>query len=163
MDFVHIPVSGKRLETSVDFSYPSNLENEKRAVEHIVRAVSKAKRPFILADALAHRHGAIQETRALVQILNFPSFTTPYGKAVLNEEYPQHSGTYNGEVSQPGIKAVVESSDCIINVGPFLSDSNTGGHTRQIQPDQVIMINPSSCTVSHAFVQFALSDRSSPC
>lgn len=50
-------------------------------------------------------------------------------------------GVYNGFVSYPGVQAAIESSDFIINTGPLLSDSNTGGFTRFIKPEQVVEIH----------------------
>jgi pyruvate decarboxylase len=51
-------------------------------------------------------------------------------------------GVYNGAVSYPGIKETIESSDFIINTGPILSDSNTGGFTRSIPPENIVEIHP---------------------
>jgi len=48
---------------------------------------------------------------------------------------------YNGFVSYPGVQEAIESSDFIINTGPMLSDSNTGGFTRFIKPEQVVEIH----------------------
>jgi pyruvate decarboxylase len=50
-------------------------------------------------------------------------------------------GVYNGFVSYPGVQEAIESSDFIINTGPLLSDSNTGGFTRFIKPHQVVEIH----------------------
>ena len=51
-------------------------------------------------------------------------------------------GTYNGAVSFPGVAETIESSDFVINVGPLISDSNTGGFTRSIKDQNVVLINP---------------------
>jgi pyruvate decarboxylase len=49
-------------------------------------------------------------------------------------------GGYNGIVSYPGVADVIEASDFVINTGPFISDSNTGGFTRRIKPENVVEI-----------------------
>ncbi|KAM0438555.1 hypothetical protein ACHAPT_001305 [Fusarium lateritium] len=147
MDFVHIPVSARHLEQPIDLTYPVNTENEARAVQHIVDAVSNAKKPLLLVDGLVSRHGAVEQTRQLANLLNLPVFTAPMGKGITDETLPIWSGIYAGEVSAPGLKQYVEESDCIINLGPFLSDSNTGGHSRQIGAHQALMLEPESCTV----------------
>ena|SRR5579859_2114983 len=69
------------------------------------------------------------------------SFTTNLGKGILNETHETFVGVYNGVVSYPGVQDAIESSDFIINTGPLLSDSNTGGFTRFIKPHQVIEIH----------------------
>ena len=149
MDFVHTLISADRLTTPIDTSFPVDLSTEMRAVEKIVQAITTAKNPLVLVDCLAARHEAMDETRRLVDALDFPTFTTSMGKSIINETHPRFCGVYNGDVSYPGVKLAVESSDCIINVGPLLADSNTGGHTRDITPQQVVLIEPDTCTVSH--------------
>ena len=49
-------------------------------------------------------------------------------------------GGYNGVVSYPGVSDTIEASDFVINTGPFISDSNTGGFTRRIKPENVVEI-----------------------
>ncbi|KAM5342216.1 hypothetical protein ACJ41O_015247 [Fusarium nematophilum] len=147
MDFVHIPVSAHRLEQPIDVSYPVNPVNESRAINQIMAAIVKAKRPVVLVDGLTSRHAAVNQARELVALLKLPVFTAPMGKGVIDETLPIWCGIYAGEVSTPGLKRYVEESDCIINLGPFLSDSNTGGHSREIGAHQAIMLEPDSCTV----------------
>ena len=48
---------------------------------------------------------------------------------------------YNGIVSYPGIADAIEKSDFVINTGPLLSDSNTGGFTRCIKQENVVEIH----------------------
>ncbi|KAM6516512.1 Pyruvate decarboxylase 1 [Fusarium falciforme] len=147
MDFVHIPVSARRLEQPIDLTYPINVENEAIAIQQIVNAVCQAKNPLLLVDGLVSRHGAVEEARQLANLLNLPVFTAPMGKGIIDETLPIWRGIYAGDVSTPGLKQYVEGSDCIINLGPFLSDSNTGGHSRQIGLQQALMLEPDSCTI----------------
>lgn len=147
MDYVHVPVSAERLRTDISVLHPVNAKSEEAAITKIVQAVLSAKNPLLLVDCLAARHNASQETRQLVDILDFPVFTTSMGKSIVNETHPKYCGVYNGEVSYPGIKQAVEASDCIINIGPLLADSNTGGHSRTIRSDQAILIEPARVTV----------------
>jgi pyruvate decarboxylase len=62
------------------------------------------------------------------------------GKGILNETHPTFVGIYNGLVSYPGVREAMESSDFVINTGPLLSDSNSGGFTRSIKPENVVEI-----------------------
>jgi pyruvate decarboxylase len=64
------------------------------------------------------------------------------GKGILNETHPTFVGVYNGAISYPGVKEAIESSDFVINTGPMISDSNTGGFTRHIKPENVVEIYP---------------------
>jgi pyruvate decarboxylase len=147
MNFVHAPVSARRLEIPVDISPPINLANEERAVDKMLRMISTSRNPIVLIDALAARHNATAETRELVDVLDLSFFATPMGKAIVNETHPRFCGIYNGAVSYPGIADAVESSDCVINIGPLLADSNTGGLSRKLSSEQLILLEPSRCEV----------------
>jgi pyruvate decarboxylase len=122
MDFVHVPVSAVRLQKPIDMAQPINAANEEQAVLKMINAMVAAKKPIVLVDCLAARHGAVQETKQLVDTLDFPLFSTSMGKAIIDETHSRFHGIYNGEVSYAGIKEAVESSDCIVNIGPLLAD-----------------------------------------
>ncbi|KAK7885378.1 Pyruvate decarboxylase 1 [Exophiala xenobiotica] len=147
MDMVRLPVSAMALNTPVDISHPVNTANEDSTVAKIKDGLVRAKRPVILVDCLTARHEATKEARELCDMLDLPIFTTPMGKTIIDETHARYCGVYNGSVSYPGIKEEVEGSDCVLNLGPLLSDSNSGGHTRQIDPKHVILVEPASCTM----------------
>ena len=162
MDMVRLPVSIAALNTSVDISHPVNAANEELIVQKIKDAIVRAKRPVILVDCLTARHEATKEARQLCDLLHLPIFTTPMGKTIIDETHSRYCGVYNGSVSYPGIKEEVEGSDCVLNLGPLLSDSNSGGHTRHIDPKHVILVEPASCTVWRAPFSPMLSTSMDP-
>ncbi|KAJ3547224.1 hypothetical protein NM208_g1621 [Fusarium decemcellulare] len=147
MDFVHTLIECSSLRTPINANPPLDVANEEEALSQVIQALITAKRPILLVDCLTHRHGATEEARQLADLLRFPIFSTSMGKTIIDETHPSYCGVYNGQVSYPGIKDAVESSDCILNLGPLLADSNTGGHTREINQDQVILLEPLSCTI----------------
>ncbi|KAJ4255188.1 Pyruvate decarboxylase 1 [Fusarium falciforme] len=147
MDFVHVPIDASPLRSHIELNPPVDIANETEALSIFLKALQIAKNPILLVDCLTDRHGSVQEARKLADLLDFPIFSTSMGKTIIDETHPRYCGVYNGEVSYPGVKAAVERSDCILNLGPLLADSNTGGHTREIRPEQVILVEPDSCTV----------------
>ena len=148
MDFVHVPIDASPLRSHVELNHPIDVANETEALSMALKALQTAKNPLLLVVCLTDRHGAVQEARRLVNRLDYPIFATSMGKTIIDETHPRYCGVYNGEVSYPGVKDAVERSDCILNLGPLLADSNTGGHTREIRSEQVILVEPDSCTVS---------------
>jgi pyruvate decarboxylase len=50
-------------------------------------------------------------------------------------------------VSFPGCADAVESSDLVLNIGPLLSDSNTGGFTRNIPSKQLVVLGHDHCQI----------------
>ena len=50
-------------------------------------------------------------------------------------------------VSFPGVADGLESSDLVLNVGPVLSDSNTGGFTRYIKDENLVRLGHDFCQI----------------
>lgn len=52
-------------------------------------------------------------------------------------------------VSFPGVAEAIESADLVLNVGPILSDSNTGGFSREIKDDHLIRLGHDFCQIQN--------------
>lgn len=50
-------------------------------------------------------------------------------------------------MSFPGVQEALEISDLIINTGTLQTDSNTGGFTRKIPEEKVILLEHNKCVV----------------
>jgi pyruvate decarboxylase len=50
-------------------------------------------------------------------------------------------------VSFPGVAEAVHSSDLVLNIGPLLSDSNTGAFTRQVKDENVVLLAHDFCQI----------------
>ena len=116
-------------------------------VQKTLELIKSSKRPAILADVLTIRHGGKDLTKKLVELTHFPSYSTPLSKCVIDETSSYFNGLYNGSVSFHGVADAVESSDLVVNIGPLLSDSNTGGFTRNIPDENLVMLGHAFCQV----------------
>lgn len=149
MDVAGIPLDAKRLETTPLDTEVRNLEKE--AEDEVVRStlelIKASSAPAILADVLTIRHGGKELARRLVNITQFPTYSTPLSKGVIDETSPYFNGLYNGQVSFDGVASAVESSDLVLNIGPLISDSNTGGFTRNIINDHLIFLGHDYCRI----------------
>lgn len=121
----------------------------KAAISATLSMLYKARSPRVIVDALTARHGGRAVTRALVDKLKFPTFSTSMGKSIIDETEVYFCGIYNGKVSVLGVCEVLEQqSDLVFDLGPILSDSNTGGHTRKIEEAKLIAVHPHHVTVA---------------
>lgn len=50
-------------------------------------------------------------------------------------------------MSFPGVAEAIHSSDLVLNLGPLLSDSNTGSFTREIKDENVVLLGHAFCQV----------------
>lgn len=134
---------------SSNWTSTSNQESQTTAITKALDLIYAAKSPSVIVDALIARHLAVDLTRKLVDVLHFPTFTTPMGKSIIHETNPYFIGVYNGQISLPRVcKVIEEESDLVIDIGPFLSDSNTGGLSRKLDQQRVIAVNTKSVVIS---------------
>lgn len=138
-DVAYTEVDGDALQKPIDLTLPKNdEETENYVVKEVLELLHKARRPIILADACASRHGVVKEVQELVDKTNMPAFTTPMGKSVVDESHGRFGGVYIGDVTQPHIKEVVESSDLVLSIGALKSDFNTGSFSYHISRQSTI-------------------------
>jgi pyruvate decarboxylase len=50
-------------------------------------------------------------------------------------------------VTFPETRATLEASDLVLNIGPLLSDSNTGSWTRKIADEHLVVLGHDFCSV----------------
>ncbi|KAJ8097449.1 thiamine diphosphate-binding protein [Lipomyces tetrasporus] len=144
LDIVNAPVPRAKLDVALRFKIVNpDPSLEDALVLEILDAIYKSKSPAILVDILARRHRARELVMELIEKTGIPSFSTDMAKGFVDEDHPSFVGQYNGRLSRPGVADAVESSDVVINIGPLISDSNTGGFTRFIDEKNLIMLHPS--------------------
>ena len=121
-DYALKVISTTRLQQPLNLNPP---EYNKEVIDHVVKEclqrIYAAKRPIILTDACAIRHHVLDESQALIEKTQFLSFTTPMGKSSINEQHPRFGGVYIGSITEPKVKEIVESSDCVLSIGALLS------------------------------------------
>lgn len=97
-DVVSVQLDAKRLETPLDLTLRNpDAKTEDEIVQKILSLVAAASNPSILADVLAIRHGGLDLTKKLAEMTQFPSFSTPLSKGVIDETAPYYYGLYNGQ------------------------------------------------------------------
>lgn len=150
-------VDAALLETPINLEPHVDEKTQDEAVKAITDAVTQAKYPTILVDALVQRFNAAQETAQLVRKLNVPFFSATMGKGVVDETEENFVGVWNGEVSSPGVKEAAKQADLVVTLGYIPADTNSAGFSRQLDESSTIHINPHDVIVS---IQHNTSDAS---
>ena len=148
MDVVKVPIQRSRLDKPLNGKVKNDQKAENTVVAKVLDMILKSSKPAILADVLTVRHGARDVTRKLAEITQFPCYTTPLSKGVIDETKPYFNGIYNGAVSFTGVTEGVEGSDLVLNIGPFVSDSNSGGFTRKIEDSHLAYLGHEYCQIA---------------
>jgi indolepyruvate decarboxylase len=110
----------------------------REALAEAVARLNAAKRPVILADVEVHRYGLAGELTALAERSGMPVAVTILGKSVISELRPGYLGVYEGAMGRPDVAKAVESADCLLMLGTFLTDVNLGIFTANLDPGRAI-------------------------
>ena len=117
---------------------PSDPDALREALDEAGELLTAARRPVILADVEIHRFGLQDELLALAESTGMPIATTILGKSVISEAHPLFAGVYEGAMGRPEVTELVESADCLLMLGCFLTDINLGIFTAKLDPSQCI-------------------------
>lgn len=142
-DIVYEKVSAARLRTPLNREPPPNdPEVEASVIDAVYRLVKGVGADVvILLDGCALRHHIGAELKEFLYKTQFPVYTAPMGKTVINEDYPRFGGIYIGSISHPEIIQRVEGAKLIISIGSILSDFNTGGFTYHIPRSKTVELH----------------------
>ncbi|MBM3243579.1 MAG: alpha-keto acid decarboxylase family protein, partial [Candidatus Omnitrophica bacterium] len=123
-----------------------------QACRAALEMISKAKNPVIIAGVEVHRFGLQDFLLKFIEHLKIPFVTGVLGKSVITENHPQFLGVYAGAMSPDSVRLAVERSDCIIAIGPMLTDLATGMFTHHVRPAQTILVSPENLLIgSHSY------------
>jgi len=128
-----------RVGEAQSLSVPAEPGAVEEAAAEILRKVAGARQPVLVAGVEVHRFRQEPKVVELAERLGLTVVTTFMGRGVFPDDHPQWAGTYLGPASPPGVRALVEESDCLVMLGALLSDTNMGVHLRALDPRHVIL------------------------
>src|SRR4029077_16081359 len=102
------------------------------ALAEAVAMINAAKKPVILADVEVHRFGLQEKLIKLARHTGIPIAAPILGKSVVGEQHPFYLGIYEGAMGREEVRQYVESSDCVILLGAFMTDINLGVYTARL-------------------------------
>src|SRR5712664_3971145 len=141
--YIEIPrdlvfVSGIPLHKTPEFHERSDPKTLKAALAEARDMINASRQPVILADVEIHRFGLQDDVLKLVRKTNIPVAATVLGKSVIGEQHPFYLGIYEGAMGREDVRQYVESSDCVIMLGAFMTDINLGVYTARLDPARSI-------------------------
>ncbi len=114
--------------------------------------LNQARRPAILAGVEVHRFGLQDALLELVEKTRIPVAATILGKSVIGEAHPLYLGVYEGAMGPESVRRRIESADCLLMLGCFMTDINLGVYTAELDPDRTIYATSEKTTIRrHSF------------
>jgi indolepyruvate decarboxylase len=128
---------------------PSDPDALREALDEASRLLTAARRPVILADVEINRFGLQNELLELSESTGIPIATTLLGKSVISEAHPNFVGVYEGAMGREEVTDVVESADCLLMLGCFMTDINLGIFTAKLDPSLCIDATSEDLRIRH--------------
>jgi indolepyruvate decarboxylase len=128
---------------------PSDPDALREALDEATALLTAARKPMILADVEIHRFGLQDELLALAEATGMPIATTILGKSVISEAHPLFTGVYEGGMGCVEVTELVESADCLLMLGCFLTDINLGIWTAKLDPSKCIDATSEDLRIRH--------------
>ncbi len=128
---------------------PSDPDALREAIDEAAGLLTAAQRPVILADVEIHRFGLQDELLTLAESTGMPIATTLLGKSVISEAHPLFVGVYEGAMGRAEVTEVVESADCLLMLGCFMTDINLGIFTANLDPSKCIDATSEDLRIRH--------------
>ncbi len=137
----------------------SDTDALREALREAVEMIASAKQPVILVDVEVHRFGLQRELLRLLDATRIPFATTILGKSVIDERHPLYLGVYEGAMGRETVRRCVESSDCLLMLGTFMTDINLGVFTARLEPGRAINATSEKLSIRyHNFEEVRFED-----
>ncbi len=131
----------------------SNPEALAASLGEATERIGQAKQPVIIAGVEIHRFGLREQLLKFAEANNIPMCATLLGKSVVSEKHPLYLGVYEGAMGRQSVTRFVESSDCVILLGTFMTDINLGIYTAQLDPGRCIYATSEKLRIGHHHFQ----------
>ncbi len=128
---------------------PSDQDALREAIKEAMGMLDTAQKPLVIAGVELIRFKLQQTFAGLLDKTGFPYVTMMLGKTVLSEHHPQFIGLFEGDRSREYIRKRVESADCVLQLGAWMTDLNTGGFTTHLDASKTICANIHSVKIKH--------------
>jgi indolepyruvate decarboxylase len=137
----------------------SDSRSLRAALTEATEMINQASQPVILADVEVHRFGLQEELLRLARRTNIPMAATVLGKSVIGEQNPLYLGIYEGAMGRDNVRQYVESSDCVIMLGAFMTDINLGVYTARLDPGRSIYATSEKLSIRyHSYEEVRFKD-----
>ena len=127
----------------------SDRDSLSEALEEATGLIAQARQPVILAGVEVHRFGLQRDVVKFAELYDIPIATTLLGKSAVSETHPLHIGIYAAAVGRSDVKKYVEQSDCVIMLGAFLTDIDSGIAATALKTEHCISATSEQMRIRH--------------
>jgi indolepyruvate decarboxylase len=119
-------------------------------LEETLDMIRRAKKPVILAGVELHRYGLADIAVRIAESMNIPIAADLLSKSTVAENHPLYLGVYGGAMSSDAmVRQYVESADCVLMLGTFITDMNMGVYTAKLERERTILATTESIKIGY--------------
>ena len=148
-DMISSPIPD--ISTSVNYGFEEQIDHMAlvEAVEEATSMINSSEKPVIVAGVEIQRFGLQAEILKLIEKTGIPVVATILSKSVISEDHPSYLGLYEGAMGYEWVREYVESSDCLILLGAFMTDIDFGISATPVDPKNIINVTSEKLTIRH--------------
>lgn len=128
---------------------PRDPDATREAVAEALGMLRAARRPVVLAGVEIHRFGLQRRLLRFVERAGIPVAATLLGKSVVRETHPLYLGVYEGALGREDVRRAVESSDCVLILGAFMTDINLGVDSARLEVARSVNATSERVSIRH--------------
>lgn len=119
------------------------------AVAEAAQRIENSRQPVLLLGVEVHRFALQDVVLGLAESAGIPMAATMLGKGVVAETHPLYMGLYEGALGREEVTKYVESSDCVVMLGTFMTDINLGIYTAELDISDCIYATSEQLRIRH--------------
>ena len=118
-----------------------------KVTAQVVQLINESKSPVIYAGVEIERFNLRSELIRFAKKAGLPVTTSLLGKSAFPETHPNFAGIYMGAVGSQTARNLVENSDCVLMLGGFMTDLDSGLFTMRVLDENLILADASHIRV----------------
>src|SRR5690606_29478566 len=120
------------------------------AIDETLSLIDKSKQPVLLAGVELHRFGLTDLAIKLAEKMNIPIASDLLSKSAVPENHPLYLGVYGGAMSSDEVvRQYVESADCVLMLGTFITDMSMGIYTARLDRSHTVLATTETLSVRY--------------
>ncbi|KAF2225365.1 thiamine diphosphate-binding protein [Elsinoe ampelina] len=125
VDMVDSKVDASSLDAAITIPELVATASQQTVLEEILQKIQAANSPAIIVDGEVRSLRIVEQVEEVVRATGWPTWTTAFGKSLVNETLPNFNGIYQGRFDRKEVQDAFQSSDLILTFGPHYSSTNT--------------------------------------
>jgi len=139
-DMVAVAVSAERLTSKIELPEEVPSKDDAAALSYVLERMYACKHPVILVDGESRAYGILEEVQQLIRSTGWPTWTTVFGKSLVDETQHNVHGIWRGPAwASVAEKEYFSSADLILCFGPHFSSTNSYSYSSIPRPESSVL------------------------